>query len=127
VWVDLASVQTGDPARDAETRSPEFFDVDRFPQAQFRTLQIRLPDRGNPIVSGRLGLHGVERDLDVEVVARSDRQDPDGAPRLLYQVRTTLDRRDFGLRWNRELDLRGLAIGTRIEIEAHVEAVPQPA
>ncbi|HXJ19066.1 MAG TPA: YceI family protein [Polyangia bacterium] len=125
VWVDLASIETGDAARDAQARDAEFFDVERFPQARFVTQQIRLSDGANPIVEGRLNLHGVERYVALEIAGRRDAAGADGSERAIYTVKGRLDRRDFGLRWNKELDLRGIAVGAHVEIEAQVEVVLQ--
>ncbi|HVY41334.1 MAG TPA: YceI family protein [Polyangia bacterium] len=125
VWVDLASLDTGDPSRDAQARSPEFFDVDRFPRATFASTQVRLPDLGNPTVQGRLRLHGVEAEMALEIIGREERKDPDGSERAVYTVTGRLDRRDFGLRWNRDLDVGGIVVGEQVQIDAHVEAIRQ--
>jgi polyisoprenoid-binding protein YceI len=122
VWVDLASVDTGNVERDAQVRSAEFFDVDRFPRATFASTGIRLPDGGNPVISGRLNLHGAERDVDLEIVGRDERADDDGTARAIYTLKGRFDRRDFGLRWNQDLDVGGVVVGDQVQLEAHVEA-----
>ncbi|HVV48230.1 MAG TPA: YceI family protein [Polyangia bacterium] len=123
VWVDLASIDTADPARDAQVRSAEFFDVARFPRAVFASTEIRLPDAGNPVVRGRLRLHGAERDVDLEIFQRDEHLDREGNERAVYSVKGRLDRRDFGLRWNQDLDVGGVVVGDQVQIEAHVEVV----
>lgn len=125
VWVNLASIETGDAARDAQARSPEFFDVERYPQARFVTRQIRLRDDGNPIVEGRLSLHGITREVSLEIVRREDTTGPDGSERAVYTVKGRLDRRDFGLRWTKELDVRGLVVASHVDIEGQAEVVLQ--
>ena len=67
VWIDLDSVDTDDSERDVQIRSAEFFDVGRFPQALFTSTEVRLPERANPVVKGRLDLHGVTEDVEVEI------------------------------------------------------------
>lgn len=123
VWVDLASIDTADPERDAQVRSAEFFDVARFPRATFASTEIRLPDGGNPVIRGRLRLHGADRDVDLEIVQREERGDGEGNQRAIYTVKGRFDRRDFGLRWNQDLDIGGVVVGDQVQIEAHVEAV----
>jgi polyisoprenoid-binding protein YceI len=123
VWVDLASVGTGHPERDAQVRSPEFLDVGRFPYATFASTDIRLPDGKNPVVRGHLCLHGAEREVGLEIIQRDERTDRDGNERAIYSVRGRFDRRDFGLRWNQDLDIGGVVVGDQVQIEAHVEAV----
>ena len=111
VWVDLASIDTAEPERDAQVRSAEFFDVARFPRASFASTEIRLPDDGNPIVRGRLRLHGAEGEVALEITQRDERQDAEGHERAIYSVKGRLDRRDFGLRWNQDLDVGGVVVG----------------
>jgi polyisoprenoid-binding protein YceI len=123
VWVDLGSVDTANAERDAQVRSPEFFDVARFPRATFTSTEIRLPDGGNPVVCGRLSLHGAQREVDLEIVRRAERTDADGETRAVYTLKGRFDRRDFGLRWNQDLDVGGVVVGDQVQIEAHVEAI----
>ncbi len=66
LWVDLASITTGDDERDAHVRSAEFLDVTRFPRAKFSSGLVEV--RGSDvIVNGRLELHGVVHDVQVNV------------------------------------------------------------
>jgi polyisoprenoid-binding protein YceI len=123
VWVDLASIDTADPARDAQIRSAEFFDVAQFPRATFASTEIRLPDGGSPLIHGRLRLHGAEREVALEICRREERTDEAGNERAIYTVKGRFDRRDFGLRWNQDLDVGGVVVGDQVQVEAHVEAV----
>jgi polyisoprenoid-binding protein YceI len=123
VWIDLASVDTGEPERDAQIRSSEFFDVEHFPQAVFSSAEIRLPQPGNPIVKGSLALHGFLEDVEVEITSHNQVTDPKNVDRMSYEIKTRIDRRKFGLRWNQDLDVGGVVIGDQIEIVARVEAV----
>jgi polyisoprenoid-binding protein YceI len=126
IWVDLASVDTGDPGRDDQIRSPEFFDVGAFPQATFSGAGVLLSQHVNPIVKGRLDLHGVEGDVAV-AVTRHDRWTAyNGIERASYEANTRLDRRGFGLRWNQDLDVGGVVVGDEVEIVAQLEAVRGP-
>ncbi len=122
-WVDLASVDTAEPDRDAHVRSAEFFDVARFPRATFASTELRLPDGGNPVVRGRLHLHGAQREIALELTRRDERKDAQGRERVIYAITGRVDRRDFGLRWNQDLDVGGLVVGAQVQLEAHVEAL----
>ncbi len=122
-WIDLASVDTSELERDAQVRSAEFFDVAQFPRATFSSTEIRLPDSGNPFVRGRLRLHGTEGEVALEITQRDERKDDDGTERAIYSVNGRFDRRDFGLRWNQDLDVGGVVVGDQVQIDAHVEAI----
>ena len=123
VWVDLASVDTDQVERDAQIRSPEFFDVGHFRQATFSSSEIQLPEHANPIVKGCLALHGFMEDVDLEITRHDRWTDANGIERASYEVTTRLDRRRFGLRWNLDLDVGGVVVGDEIEIVANVQAI----
>jgi polyisoprenoid-binding protein YceI len=123
VWVDLGSIDTGDVERDQHVRSAEFFDVAQHPRAVFASRSVGFAEGRAPVVRGVLSLHGVTVDVPVEITANEGRVDPAGGERRLYTIRASLDRRQFGLRWNQDLDVGGVVVGDTIDIEAHVETV----
>jgi polyisoprenoid-binding protein YceI len=123
IWLDLNSVDTDESERDDQIRSAEFFDVGRFPQARFVSTEVRLPDRANPVVTGRLDLHGITDDVEVEIIRHDRWTDHKGAERVSYEARACVDRRKFGLRWNQDLDVGGVVVGDEIEVLAQLEAV----
>ena len=122
-WIDLASVTTDNLERDEHIRSVEFFDVARFPRATFTSTGVRVQAHANPVVLGRLSLHGVEQEVEVEITEQATRVDPGGQERRTYALRAEIDRRAFGLQWNQDLDVGGVVVGDKIEIRAHVETV----
>jgi polyisoprenoid-binding protein YceI len=123
VWIDLGSVDTDEADRDGQIRSLEFFDVARFPRATFASTEVNLPERANPLVKGRLDLHGFTGDVDVEITRHNRWTDEKGTERVSYEAKARLDRRKFGLRWNQDLDVGGIVLGDEIELFAKVEAV----
>jgi polyisoprenoid-binding protein YceI len=123
IWVDLASIDTGDAERDEYVRSPGFFNVERFPRAVFSSSSVRVPDQGNPLVTGRLRLHGHLADVTLEVTSRRTKVDEQGKERAVYIVNGCIDRQQFGLRWRENLDRGGLLLGDEIQIQGYVEAM----
>ena len=123
VWVDLASIDTGDPERDEQVRSTEFFDVTRFPRAMFTSALGQPPVGGVSVVAGCLELHGVTADLSLDVSQdRPGPSDPAAAERS-FAVKGRFDRRRFGLRWNQDLDMGGIVVGDEVEVTARVRLV----
>ena len=122
IWVDLASIETGSPVRDAHVRSSEFLDVARFPRAEFRSADVQLRDE-QVIVQGRLDLHGVVRDLAVRAVIGPVTIDADGQERSRYTAYCTVDRQSYHLHWNQDLDGGGIVVGDHVEILGEVELV----
>jgi polyisoprenoid-binding protein YceI len=125
VWVDLASITTDEPERDAHVRSPEVLDVERFARADFKSTNVEVRDE-RVAIRGRLDLHGIVGDMELEVEPGPATRDPDGAQRTRYAARGTLDRQAYGLHWNQDLDAGGIVVGDRIEIVAELELVRTP-
>jgi polyisoprenoid-binding protein YceI/osmotically-inducible protein OsmY len=122
IWVDLASVTTDDPERDAHVRSSEFLDVARFPRAELKSTNVALRDE-KVIVQGVLSLHGIAHDVEVTAAVGGTEIDPQGSARAAFTARAVIDRQSFGLHWNQDLDVGGIVVGDEVEIEAEVEAV----
>jgi len=121
--IDAASIDTGDPQRDAHLRSAEFLDVERYPTITYRSTAVR-PDGGDRWrVEGELALHGVTRPVDLEVSFQGGVIDPQGAARVGFNARTEIIRDDFGLTWNQALETGGVAVGRKVTVELEVEAV----
>jgi polyisoprenoid-binding protein YceI len=119
IWVDLASIETGAVERDDHVRSPELLDVGRYPRAEFKSTSIEIRE-GAAVVHGLLQLHGVTRDLDLEIrpAAGPSAQVPG------YIVAARLDRQSFGLHWNQDLDIGGVVVGDEVAVTAEVKVVP---
>ncbi len=122
LWVDVASITTGDPERDAHVRSSEFLDVRNFPRAEFKSTNVRLLD-GEVVLHGILALHGIVHDVAIRATAGETKTGPDGRERAVYTARLVIDRQSFGLHWNQDLDVGGIVVGDEVELSATVEAV----
>ena len=124
VWVDLASIDTADPERDAHVCSPEFFDVAQFPRAEFESTDVRIEDE-RVIIEGRLALHGAVCDVELHAVLGPSSFGADGRQRRRCTASGTLDRQSFGLHWNQDVDVDvgGGVVGDEVEIAGEVELV----
>jgi polyisoprenoid-binding protein YceI len=125
--IDASSIDTGVVDRDAHLRSPDFLDVEHFPELTFTSRSIEPAANDRVRVTGELTIKGVTRvvTLDVEDAGRA--KDPWGNDRAAFSAKTSLDRKDFGLTWNQALETGGVMVGDRIDIEIEVEAVRQAA
>ena len=120
VWIDLGSIETDEPERDEHVRSEEFLDVARYPRAEFKSDTVEIGDE-RVVIHGRLDLHGVVHDVDLEVEPQAETRQPDGEQRSRYRVKGSIDRQAFGLHWNQDLDIGGVVVGDEIEIAGEVE------
>jgi polyisoprenoid-binding protein YceI len=120
--IDAASIDTGTAQRDDHLRSPDFFDVERFPGLRFRSTRIdRDGDRYR--VTGDLTIRDVTSEvvLDVEYGGRA--RDPWGNERAGFIASTSLNRKDFGLVWNQVLEAGDVLVGDRVDVELEVQGV----
>ncbi|MBU8894632.1 polyisoprenoid-binding protein [Corallococcus sp. H22C18031201] len=127
VEVATASIYTGSPERDAHLRSPEFLDVEVSPRLSFRGVQQEAVVGAGFRVLGDLTLRGVTKPVLLEARHLAAQKDLWGNMRLIYTARTTLNRSDFGIRWNKTLDNGGWLVGEKVDIELDIQAVPAAA
>jgi len=125
VTIDPASIDTADAQRDAHLRSPDFFDVEKYPAASFRSTTIE--DRGGDRyrISGDLTVHGVTKPVVLEATYEGSGKDPWGGQRSGFLATTSIDRKDFGLEWNKALDTGGLLVGEKVDLTLEIEAILQ--
>jgi polyisoprenoid-binding protein YceI len=120
--VDLASVETGDPDRDAHLRSPDFLDVEQNPTMAYRSTGIRR-DGDAFAVDGELSLHGVTRSVPLRLEVHGFQASPFGDTRAGFTATAEIDRRDFGMGFNAPLEGGGVLVGHTVEITLEVEAI----
>jgi polyisoprenoid-binding protein YceI len=122
--IDSASVNSGEPTRDAHLRNAEFFDVERFPSIQFRSTKIARSSNDAAIVSGDLTMHGVTRPVELTVTDISPEiEESAGHMRFAASANATISRKEFGLTWNKALETGGVLVGDQIIIELDIEFV----
>ena len=121
--VNVASIDTGNPDRDAHLRSPDFFDVERYPQMTFETTSIRHIEGGHYRVAGDLTIKDRTREVEVDATVEGAAEDPWGNERVGVSIRGVIDRTDFGLTWQRTLESGGLMVGEDVNVLIDVSAV----
>ncbi|GAA3674764.1 YceI family protein [Nocardioides ginsengisoli] len=122
VVIGMASVDSGSAQRDEHLRSPELFDVEQFPEATFRSTRVDW--RGSRgAVHGDLTIHGVTREVTLDVDFEGQVRDPWGGERSVFAARATVNREDFGVSWNVPLEAGGLLVSKEIAISIDVETV----
>jgi len=121
--IDVSSIDTGTAQRDGHLRSPDFFDVERFPEIRFRSRRIEKVEGDRYRVIGELTIRDVTREVSLDVEYGGRANDPWGNERVGFTAKTALDRRDFGLQWNQVLEAGGVLVGDRVDIELEVQGV----
>jgi polyisoprenoid-binding protein YceI len=132
VTIDLASVNTHEPKRDGHLKSPDFFDVAKFPTATFKSTKVQKAGKNKLKVTGELSLHGVTKPVVLEVEGPSDAfKTPFGTTVRGVHATGKIDRKDFEIGWNKVLDNGGVVVGNEISLDLNAElsekAAPAPA
>jgi len=121
--VDLSSIDTGSPDRDAHIRSADFFDVDQHPTLSYRSTAIRR-DGDSFVVDGELTLHGVTRPVPLALEVNGfQHASPFGDVRAGFSATTEINRKDFGIEFNMPLEGGGVVIGDKVQIALEIEAI----
>jgi polyisoprenoid-binding protein YceI len=123
VDIDVASIDTREEKRDGHLRSADFFDVEKFPKMTFQSKRIESNGKGRYTLTGDLSIHGVTRELAVDVEETGRGKDPWGNDRLGFSARATISRSDWGLTWNQALEAGGVLVSDKVEIEAEVQVI----
>jgi polyisoprenoid-binding protein YceI len=119
------SIDTKDEARDEHLRSADFFEVEKYPEITFKSSKITKVDGSTYAVVGTLTMHGVSRQITLTVSYLGEALDPWGGTRAGYQLNTTVNRKDYGISWNKTLDSGGLILGDEVEVSIDLEVVQQ--
>lgn len=127
VQIDAASINTKDDKRDAHLKSADFLDVEKHPQLTFVSKRVEKTSSNTGRILGDLTLHGVTREVALEVEYNGQSKSPWGTTSAGFTASTRLNRKDFGLNWNVALETGGVLVGDEVKIEIELEVVNQPA
>jgi len=123
VTIDATSIDTGTAQRDTHLRSADFFDVETFPELRFRSTRIEDAGGGRLRVIGDLTIRDVTREIALDAEPAGRGMDPWGNERIGFAAKASIDRKDFGLKWNQLLEAGGVLVGDKVDIELDVQAV----
>lgn len=124
--IGIASIDTGNAKRDDHLRSADFFDAEKFPSMTFRSTKAAKAGKDSLKVTGDLTMHGVTRSVVLKVALPAKAaKDPWGNMRTGTEASTRLNRKDFGLTWNKPVETGGVLVGEDIAISLEVELIQQ--
>jgi len=129
VTIDATTVNTREAKRDADLKSPNFFEIEKYPTITFKSKRVEPAGPGKLKVTGDLTIHGVTREAVLDVEGPSPELNMRGMARTGAMATTKINRKDFGMNWNRALDSGGVVVGDEVSITIDVEMtrrVPPP-
>ena len=126
VTIDATSVDTREPDRDKDLKSENFFDVVKYPTMTFKSKKIEQAGAGKLKVTGDLTMHGVTKEVTLDVEGPTPPiKDPWGNTRVALNATTTINRQDFGVKWNKTMDGGGVVVSDNVNITIDAELVKQ--
>jgi polyisoprenoid-binding protein YceI len=121
--IDATSIDTREPKRDEHLRSPDFFDVEKYPTLAFRSRRVETEGDGFRVI-GDLTVRGISKEVVLSVEGLdSEMKDPWGNLKLGASATTKIKRKDFGLTWNAALEAGGVLVGDDVTITLDVQFV----
>jgi polyisoprenoid-binding protein YceI len=123
VTIDASTIDTREPKRDAHLKSADFFDVAKFPTLTFKSKRVEKgKEKGHLALVGDLTMHGVTKEVTFDVAQPSaEMKTPFGTTVVGAEAKAKINRKDFGLVWNKTLDGGGVLVSDDVNIDVNLE------
>ncbi|NBT59776.1 polyisoprenoid-binding protein [bacterium] len=128
ITLDVATINTNNEKRDSHLKGEDFFEVSKHPSISYAIKKVTKGKNGKYKMEGELTLKGVTKPVtlnDVEITPTV--KDPWGGVRRGFSGTTSLNRKDYGLTWNKQLDGGGMVVGDTVDVEVAAELKEKPA
>jgi polyisoprenoid-binding protein YceI len=123
--IQATSIDTNEPDRDKHLRSEDFFAVEQFKTITFKSRRVKQISAETFEVTGDLTMRGVSKEVTLPVTHLGKAKDPWGNDRLGFETEITLNRKDYGLKWNAPLEAGGFLVGDDVKVSLSIQAVGQ--
>ena len=120
--IQAASINTNEPKRDEHLRSADFFDVATHPTLTFKSTSIEADGKDSWLVTGDLTMRGVTKQVTLPVTFLGEGKDPWGNEKMGFETAITVNRKDYGINWNKALDQGGVLVADEVKVQVSVEA-----
>jgi polyisoprenoid-binding protein YceI len=120
--IQAASIDTSEAKRDEHLKSPDFFDVANQPTITFKSTAVKPTGKDAYEVTGNLTMRGVTKLITLPVTLLGEGKDPWGNEKIGFETSTTLNRKDYGINWNKTLDQGGVLVADEVKVQISVEA-----
>jgi polyisoprenoid-binding protein YceI len=128
VTIDAKTVDTSEPKRDDDLKSDKFFEVAKYPTITFKSKKVEAVSAGKLKVTGDLTIHGVTKEVVLDVEGpTAPIKDPWGNTRVALNATTKVNRQDYGVKWNANIDGGGVVVGDDVNITIDLEMIKKAA
>jgi len=123
ITAQIASIDTDNKKRDDHLRSPDFFDVEKFPVMTFKSKKVIKRSGSEFKLMGDLTIKDVTKEVTFDCEFNGVINDPMGNTRAGFSAVAKINRQDFNVKWSKSLDAGGLVVGDEVKIAIEIEAV----
>ena len=128
ITIDANTVDTSEPKRDADLKSDKFFDVAKYQTITFKSKKTEQVSAGKLKITGDLTIHGVTKEAVLDIEGPTPPiKDPWGNTRVAANATTKINRQDFGVKWNANMDGGGVVVGDDVAITIDLEMIKKAA
>jgi polyisoprenoid-binding protein YceI len=128
--IRATSIDTANANRDKDLRGADFFDVEKYPTITFKSTRITPKGKDSYDITGTLTMRGVSKEVTLPVTFLGFMKNQRGTDTAGFETAVTLNRKDFGITWNRTLDAGGVLLGDEVYVSISLETrkeEPPPA
>jgi len=125
--IQAASIDTANASRDKDLRGADFFDVEKYPTITFRSTRVTPKGKDSYDVAGTLTMRGVSKEVTLPVTFLGFMKNMRGVEAAGFETAVTLNRKDFGIVWNRALDAGGVLLGDEVYVSINLETRKEEA
>jgi polyisoprenoid-binding protein YceI len=126
VQIQAASINTKEAQRDGHLKSPDFFDVEKYPIITFKSKRVAKVGGQNVRLVGDLTIKDITKEVALDVEYAGQAKSPWGTINAGFTAQTKINRKDWGLTWNVALETGGMLVGEEVTISIELELVKQP-
>jgi polyisoprenoid-binding protein YceI len=120
-----ASINTNNGDRDDHLRSADFFEVEKYPTLTFKSTAVEMDGENEGTLRGELTMHGVTRVVEFDLEFLGSATDPWGNEKAGFSATTEINRKDYGLNWNKALEAGGLVVGEDVKIILEIQGTKE--
>ena len=120
--IQVKSINTGIEKRDNHLRTADFFEAATYPEITFKSKRVEKSG-DQTVLIGDFTMRGVTKELRVPVIVNGPIKDPQGNSRIGLEAKTTVNRKDYGMKFNAAMETGGVMVGEEVTIEINAEAV----
>lgn len=119
--VNVGSINTNSEQRDGHLKSPDFFDVAKYPTMNFKSTSFKKTTGNNYKLDGNLTIKGVTKKVTFDVTYGGTVKDPYGNIKAGFKVKGSIKRMDYGLTWSALTEAGGMVVGDEVSIMFNIE------